>query len=117
VSEIRNAKIDNTMLGNEDHGIMTAFVYVTFGSGGQGFGGYGFDEYDPETKQRLGTAFGVEFIANVLRVVGVDTWEALPGKHVRIDHDSGKIYRIGHIIEDRWFDPKELAESHFGVVK
>jgi hypothetical protein len=50
----------------------------------------------------------MEFIARVLDVVGVDSWEELPGKHIRVDHDEwGPIHRIGNIIEDKWFDPNE----------
>ncbi len=40
--EIKNAKIEKTTLGFEDHGIMTLFIYLDYGGSGQGFGGYGF---------------------------------------------------------------------------
>ena len=34
--EIRNAKITSTMLGREDHGILTFMVFVEFGCSGCG---------------------------------------------------------------------------------
>ena len=39
--EIRNAVIQSTMLGYEDHGILTCFLHLDYSGAGQGFGGYG----------------------------------------------------------------------------
>lgn len=95
---IFNARIERTMLGFEDHGIFTAFVFVNDGTGVQGFGG-----------RFLKGDFTDQFITGVLKVVGVDTWEELRGKHVRIDRGGGLLRRIGHIIEDRWYDPETTS--------
>lgn len=95
LGEIRNAKIVRTMLGFEDHGIMTAMLDTRSGALGQGFGGYGMDG-----------KWGMEFIKRVLKTLDVETWEQLEGTHCRIDADHSHVYRIGHIIEDKWFDPK-----------
>jgi hypothetical protein len=82
MSEYREviAKIESTFLGIEDHGIFTAFLHVTYGSGGQGIGGYAMDEYDGEN--RVGTAYGMEWIRRVLLACGVDSWEKLSGRTV-----------------------------------
>ena len=32
--EIKNAKIESTMLGTEDHGIMTCYLYLDYGDKG-----------------------------------------------------------------------------------
>lgn len=111
MTEIQNAKIDSTHLGPEDHGIMTAYVYVSGPSWGCGFGGYSLDSWDEIKGRRIGVGFGVDFITSVLRVVGVDRWEKLPGQHVRVDMSGGRITRIGHIIKDDWFNPKDLADE------
>lgn len=105
------------MLGYEDHGILTAYLHLKFSGTEQGFGGYSMDAPHPSAKKdysfrRIGTAFGCDFIIRVLKVVGVEKWEELKGKYVRADHDWGKIYRIGNIITDEWFDPQELALEH-----
>jgi len=108
---ICNAKIDKTMLGREDHGILTAFLYLDYGGFQQGFGGYTLDQYDKETKCRIGTAFGTEFIAQILKVLEVSSWEQLPGTHCRARIENNLIRAIGHILKDQWFDPKVVAES------
>lgn len=41
--QIENARITDTMLGIEDHGIMTCFIFCEFASGCCGFGGYSLD--------------------------------------------------------------------------
>ena len=109
---IENALIESTMLGTEDHGIFTAFVHVKGPSWGCGFGGFALDQWDQAQKRRIGTAYGLQFIAEILRVVGVDSWEKLKGKHVRVETEGwgGRILRLGNILEDEWFDPKELAD-------
>jgi hypothetical protein len=117
MAEIQNAKIVGTMLGYEDHGVLTAMVTLDFGGSVQGFGGYFFQNYNEVTKRQEGTAFGVEFIASVLKTVGVDTWEQLKGQHVRVDRDGHEIRRIGHLIENKWFTPKALAAVHFGNIE
>jgi hypothetical protein len=73
------AKIERTTLGYEDHGICTVFLHLSFGSSGQGAGGYALDEYDPSVKRRIGTAYGMEFIIRTLRACGVDEWSKLKG--------------------------------------
>jgi hypothetical protein len=110
--EIKNARIRSTTLGWEDHGIFTAFVDLEYDGSGQGFGGYALDEWRGErnaTGKRFGTSWGMEFIMRVCEIVGVKRWEELPGKYVRADADSGKVYRVGHITADKWFDPAELS--------
>jgi hypothetical protein len=112
-NKIENAKITSTMLGLEDHGIMTSMITVEGPGWGCGFGGYAFDGYDPMKKRRCGVGYGIEFIKRVLSVVGVEKWEDLPGKHVRVETEGwgGRILRIGNILENKWFDPASLAEE------
>ena len=109
--EIKNAKITNTMLGREDHGIMTFMIYIDISeSGGCGVGGYAIDNYDRETKGRKYTAKGLESISKILEVVGVDTWEQLKGQYIRVkDSGWGKtIDEIGNLMEDKWFNLREF---------
>ena len=112
-TKIENAKITRTMLGIEDHGIMTCMITVEGPGWGCGFGGYAFDAWDPDKKDRFGVGYGIEFIKRVLSTVGVEKWEDLPGKHIRVENEGwgGKITRIGNILEDKWFDPEELTKE------
>ena len=112
--EITNATIESTMLGPEDHNILTCFVMLDYSGSSQGFGGYGLDNpvrVDGEFSHREGTAWGMEFINRILKTVGVRRWEDLPGVNVRVDREPfGRIHGIGHITKDSWFYPeKDLA--------
>lgn len=84
------AKIKSTMLGYEDHGIFTCMLDVDYGSGGQGVGGYTFDtpiDKDGHHLGRIGTAYGMEFIARVIRACGVQTWEQVKGRTIFVLQD------------------------------
>lgn len=85
---------------------------ITWQGGGQSFGGYALDEprKDANGKHlgRFGTAYGMDWIQGLLRALRVECWEKLKGQFIRIDHDHGQIYRIGHLIDDSWFDPAEV---------
>ncbi len=108
--EIRNAKITSTMLGREDHGIMTFLICVEFGGCGCGIGNYALDGYDKTTKQRIFHAKSMEAISRILDVVGADTWEELPGSYIRIkDNGWGStIDEIGNLMEEKWFNLREF---------
>jgi len=111
---IENAQIESTMLGIEDHGMMSAWLHLKVRGGGQGFGGFVLDTVgDKEKFTRKPHAACGGFVAEVLRVVGVEKWESLPGKHLRIRRisDWGKIVAIGNIINDEWFCPEEYFKE------
>lgn len=97
--EIRNARIKSTFLGVEDHGCFTFFVHVRYDDshGEQGFGG----RLISERSDLAG------MIRQITEIAGVMTWEELPGKFIRVRSDRERIYAIGHILEDRWYDPDE----------
>jgi len=104
--KIRNAVIVDTFLGIEDHGIMTCWITLDYGGGSrQGFGGFILDTFDKLQDRRVGTSFGMSFIMRILEMVGVTRWEDLKGKHVRAKVTYEKIHAIGHIVEDKWFEP------------
>ncbi len=103
--EIKNAIIESTSLGKEGHGILSCMIHLNYGGAGQGFGGHGFDEWDASQKKRIGCAYGMRYLARILEVLEVDTWEKLPGTHLRADAEWGKIHGIGNILKDLWFYP------------
>lgn len=106
--EIRNARIASTTLGPKasDGRCFSSFVHLEWKGGGQGFGGFAFDAWNKPMDRRVGCAWGMEFIARTLEAVGVESWEELKGKYVRIDGDHARIHGIGHIVEDKWFYPE-----------
>lgn len=108
---IKNAKIDHTMFGREDHGIMTFSICISTAEYSCWIGNYAIDCYDRETESRKFTAKGLEAISKILEVVGVDTWEELPGKYIRIKDSGGwgsTVDEIGNLIEDEWFNIREF---------
>ena len=109
--EIKNAQITKTQLGREDHGIMTFMFFVKISDGTScGIGGYCLDEYDASTKTRVFRAESMEAVSKILDVVGVDSWEQLPGKYIRVkDQGWGStIDEIGNLMENKWFNLREF---------
>ncbi len=85
------AKITDTFLGREDHGVLTATITVTYGNSSfQGIGGYTLDGYDRETKERTYTGYGLEFIARILEVCNVQSWEKLKGRTIFVLMENEK---------------------------
>lgn len=108
--EIKNARIKSTMLGREDHGIMTFMICIDSGNFLCNVGGYELDEFNPATQTRVFKTESMEAISKILEVVGVDKWEDLPGKYIRFE-DNGRgptVSKIGNILKDNWFDLREF---------
>lgn len=110
-NEVVNAKIESTILGYEDHGIMTLWLHLTYGGSGQGFGGYALDKWIETSKKRVGTGLGLDMIGEILQIADVDQWEKLPGRYVRVHLEDGLIVGIGDILKDKWFFPRQLFKK------
>jgi hypothetical protein len=112
---IENGKIASTSLGIEDHGIFSSMIMIEFNGSVQGFGGWALDKFSKELDQRIGTAFGCQFILELLKTLEVSTWDELKGLNVRVKRESdsydARIVAIGHIIKNQWFNPMEIAEK------
>jgi hypothetical protein len=108
MKEIKNAQIKSTMLGTEDHGIFTFTLNLDYGGSAQGAGMYALDEPQKDKKGeflgRFGTANGMQTIMDILDCLEVSSWEALIGEHIRVEADSGQVYKIGHLLKDQWYD-------------
>lgn len=111
-----NARIESTMLGYEDHGIMTCYIHLNQQGCGQGFGGYGLDgPWNDRLKERMPNKLCGFWVKRILETVGVSKWEDLNGKFVRVEGDDfGEITGIGHITDEKWFHPKKEIKENFG---
>jgi len=91
---VQNAQIESTHLGLEGHGIFTFSLAFKKADGThQGFGNFAW--------------ISSELIHEILKVVGVEKWEDLSGKHVRIKRGQGandRITAIGNLMKDNWLD-------------
>ena len=95
---VRNAIIESADIDTER--CLTYWVHLKYEGAGQGFGGY-----------VLGGDFGCEAIKRLLSTVGVGSWKKLEGSPVRVDADFGRVYRIGHFLEEKWLDLEALAKE------
>ena len=112
--ETVNARITGTELGICDHGMMNFWVALEWKGGGQSLGGYALDQGHRESEERTGFGPGFIAIRKILETAGVERWEDLKGKLVRLKvggPGSSRPPVIGHIIEDKWFDLKSFMEQ------
>lgn len=102
-----NAEILSTFLGYEDHGMLTSVINLKYDGFHQGFGTYRLDTYNKTLGENVSSIKCGSWIANILRVLKVDSWEKVKGYcRINYDEDSRSITGIGHIIEDLWFYPR-----------
>lgn len=107
MKEILNAKIISTFLGYEDHGRFVYRIIVDYGSTQQGLGDYVLDTFIGSRGKCVGSSMGMDKLMDITKTVGVDSWENLKGKHIRVEREDHLIKRIGNILMDKWFDPNE----------
>ena len=108
--EIKNAVITRATISNDDHGCLSGWLHLDYGGSGQGFGGWAL--YLPASfKHHELKSIAGHFIYRVMEIAGVSKWDELIGKTVRVDSDHSKVKRIGHIINDDWFDPSSDFEE------
>lgn len=99
IVEIRNAIIKDVYLGKEGHGIMTFMIGLDYGGVSQTFGGYSLK----------GKSYGI--IEKILDLVGVDNWDELVGKSIRVRSGVAQVHEIGNFLKDEWLNPKDYFKS------
>ena len=109
--EIKNAIIERAVITTEDYGVLSAWLHLSYGGTGQGFGGYAL--YLPKSfdHHKIESVAG-HFIWRVMEIAGVSTWDHLKGKTIRAKTDYSRIHAIGHIVNDDWFDPVVDFQEH-----
>lgn len=85
----RHMTVKKTFLGYEDHGILTFNLDCEGGGYGQGVGGIALDGAPSQVGgSRTPQTSGLALVTEVIKVVGADSWEGIPGKHVLILSDN-----------------------------
>lgn len=106
MEEILNAKITGVSLSMADHGCLTFWINLEGSGWGVSVGGYaighgylGADEFDA-------CGDGLEAMMRIMDTVGVERWEDLKGKYVRVKSEGwgSTAHTIGNVLEDKWFD-------------
>ena len=114
--ETLNARIKQTKLGFIGNDILTFDLILDVqGGGGVIVGGYPLAQYDKTVQKIVGTAKGSSLIMRILEVVGVDTWEELEGKYIRIKgcHLDDRVTAIGNIMDEDWVDFETFQMEKF----
>lgn len=113
--EIINAKITKTTITMSDHGCLTFYVFFDSNAIHCGIGGYCIGHGYLGAKDDVfdATDKGLVAMMKIMDTVGVERWEDLDGKYIRIEKpDWGdSCTKIGNIIEDKWFDIKEFFKE------
>lgn len=114
---IKNALITNVDLSMADHGCLTLAMTLEGGGWGVVYGGYclgkGYLGADDDFFD--GSAAGMEYLIRIMDTVGVEKFQDLKGKYVRVALKGwgNSVNIIGNIIKDKWFD----AETFFADKK
>ena len=98
-----------------DHGCLTFRITLDSGTWCVGYGGYcighGFLGSDSFMAENGG---GLVAMMKIMDTVGVERWEDLKDKYVRIVDDGwgSSVRKIGNIIEDKWFDIDKFFKEY-----
>ena len=110
---IENALITNVDLSMADHGCLTLVMTLEGGGWGVVYGGYclGKGYLGADDDFFGGSAAGMEYLIRIMDTVGVEKFQDLKGKYVRVANKGwgSSVKIIGNIIKDKWFD----AETFF----
>ncbi len=104
--EIKNAIIKSAKITCGDRGFLDCWLDLDYGGTGQGFGGYVL--YVPKSwKHHKVESVAGHFIFRIMEVAGVDSFDQLKGRTVRVKAEHSGVHAIGHIVNDDWFSPKD----------
>ena len=106
-TKIMNAIIESASINIERGFMIDSWIHLDYGGSGQGFGGFclhtipksGYS--DKDTIPAAG-----HWIMRVMQIAGVESWNELPGKTVRVKATHSRVHAIGHIVKDDWFCPE-----------
>lgn len=104
--ETKNAIIESASLSTGDRGFLDCWLTLDYGGSGQGFGGYTLYLPKSYSHHELKSVAG-HFIFRVLEIAGVESWDKLKGRTIRVKCEHSKVHAIGHIVGDDWFNPSE----------
>lgn len=102
--EIKNAIINSASITTGDRGFLDCWLDLDYGGCGQGFGGFALYLPKSFSHHKIMSVAG-HHIFRIMEIAGVEKWDQLKGKSIRVDASWGSVKGIGHIIKDDWFYP------------
>lgn len=111
--EINNARITSVDLSMADHGVLTLEMGLNGAGWGCVYGGYVIGTGYLGSKKFEGSAAGMESIIRIMDVVGVDKFNDMKGKYVRVATKGwgNRVKIIGNILMNKWFDIEDFFKS------
>ena len=108
--EIENALITNVSLTMADNGCITYWITLSGDGWGVNFGGICLGKGYRCAKEFSAIGEGLEAMMRIMDTVGVERWEDLKGRYVRVVNPGlGKsVDTIGNIIKEKWFNQREF---------
>lgn len=112
---IENALVEKVDLSMADHGCLTLAMTLQGGGWGVVYGGYclgkGYLGADDDFFD--GSAAGMEYLMRIMDTVGVERFQDLKGKYVRVATKGwgSQVKIIGNILKDKWFDAEEFFKE------
>ncbi len=108
--EEKNAIIKSAKITSGDRGFLDCWLDLDYGGCGQGFGGWCLYLPKSFTHHEL-KSFAGHHLFRIMEIAGVESWDALPGKSIRVRANHSKVEEIGHIIKDDWYCPRKDFEK------
>lgn len=111
--KICNAKIRSTCISMADHAVLTFDLDIETCCSACDFGCYVIGHGYLGTNEFTVSGTGLAAMMRIIDTVGVEKWGDLPGKLIRIVDPglSGRLTKIGNILEDKWFDIDEFLKA------
>lgn len=104
--EIKNAVIESADITTRDRGFLDCWLTLDYGGSGQGFGGWTL--YLPKSwKHHKVESVAGHHIFRIMEIAGVEKWDQLVGKTIRVKANHSKIHAIGHIVKHDWYCPED----------
>lgn len=112
---IENAKITSVDLSMADHGCLTLSMTLEGAGWCVVYGGYclGNGYLGAKESDFRGSAAGTEYLMRIMDVVGVEKFQDLKDKYIRVASRGwgGLVKIIGNLISDQWFDVETFFED------
>lgn len=104
--KIENAKITDVDMSMADYGVLDMRLVVEGAGWGCALGGYVLGKGYLDADKFEGSQKGTESIMRIMDVVGVEKFQQLKDKHIRVATKGwgSPVKIIGNIIKDKWFD-------------
>ena len=111
--KIENVQISRVDLSMADYGVLTLEMPITGNGWGCVYGGRVIGQGYLGAKEFKGTPMGIEYIMRIMDIVGVEKFNEMRGKYIRVARTrwGDPIRIIGNLIKDRWFDADRFFEN------